>query len=242
MSSSSDGVTPAPDLETTDIAEEIRRQLASARTNQTSGEVAQRHETVLSNIMLPGQVIVEPGETAEGNAVASLAIAPVANVTTTTGPEEEPQPVASAKLHTGPTTVVAPPQDAPLPDDSSVVTTAATFLPPVEEVAFVKTPASAAPTDAIDVKAPAEPVSTTSEVKQPEEPTENHDPIAATVISDQVTNEDASFNFAIPAGSFTDIDAGDHLTYTATLADGSALPSWLSFDPRHPDVLRHAGQ
>ncbi|MEQ1671969.1 MAG: calcium-binding protein, partial [Hyphomicrobium sp.] len=34
---------------------------------------------------------------------------------------------------------------------------------------------------------------------------------------------------AIPAGMFADADLGDQLTLTATLADGRALPSWLSF-------------
>ncbi|MBN3117414.1 putative Ig domain-containing protein, partial [Pectobacterium brasiliense] len=38
------------------------------------------------------------------------------------------------------------------------------------------------------------------------------------------------FNFTVPAGTFSDPD-GDTLTLSATLADGSPLPSWLSFDP-----------
>ena len=59
----------------------------------------------------------------------------------------------------------------------------------------------------------------------------NDGPVASAVIADQAATEDAGFTFAVPANSFTDIDVGDHLTYTATLADGSALPSWLSFDP-----------
>ena len=37
-----------------------------------------------------------------------------------------------------------------------------------------------------------------------------------------------SFQFA--SDVFSDVDAGDSLTYAATLADGSTLPSWLSFD------------
>ena len=36
--------------------------------------------------------------------------------------------------------------------------------------------------------------------------------------------------FGLPEGSFIDVDAGDSLSYSATLVDGSALPSWLSFD------------
>ncbi len=34
----------------------------------------------------------------------------------------------------------------------------------------------------------------------------------------------------IPAGAFTDADAGDVLKYTATLESGAALPSWLTFN------------
>ncbi len=34
----------------------------------------------------------------------------------------------------------------------------------------------------------------------------------------------------MPAGAFADADTGDTLTYSATRQDGSALPSWLSFD------------
>src|SRR5262252_5766020 len=32
------------------------------------------------------------------------------------------------------------------------------------------------------------------------------------------------------AGAFTYVDTGDSLAYTATAADGSALPAWLSFN------------
>ena len=40
----------------------------------------------------------------------------------------------------------------------------------------------------------------------------------------------SAFSLVLPAGTFTDVDAGDTLTYTATAADGSALPAWLSFN------------
>ena len=33
------------------------------------------------------------------------------------------------------------------------------------------------------------------------------------------------------AGTFTDVDSGDTLTYAATAADGSPLPTWLIFTP-----------
>ena len=35
----------------------------------------------------------------------------------------------------------------------------------------------------------------------------------------------------LPPDSFSDVDVGDTLTLSATLADGSPLPAWLSFDP-----------
>ncbi|MDO9461776.1 MAG: putative Ig domain-containing protein, partial [Alphaproteobacteria bacterium] len=59
----------------------------------------------------------------------------------------------------------------------------------------------------------------------------NDAPIVANAIENQVTDEDALLTFVVPEGTFSDIDAGDVLTYTASLADGSALPQWLSFDP-----------
>ena len=40
----------------------------------------------------------------------------------------------------------------------------------------------------------------------------------------------SAFSLVLPAGTFTDVDAGDTLSYTATAADGSLLPTWLAFD------------
>ena len=58
---------------------------------------------------------------------------------------------------------------------------------------------------------------------------ENDAPIVAVTLPDQAVSEETAFSFAIPMGAFTDQD-GDSFTFSATLADGSALPSWLSFD------------
>ena len=58
----------------------------------------------------------------------------------------------------------------------------------------------------------------------------NDGPVVASSLADQSATEDASLSYQIPAGSFDDLDTSDTLTYTATLADGSALPGWLSFD------------
>lgn len=58
----------------------------------------------------------------------------------------------------------------------------------------------------------------------------NDTPEVAVALADQQATEDASFTFTVPEGAFRDVDAGDALTLSATRADGSALPSWLSFD------------
>ena len=58
----------------------------------------------------------------------------------------------------------------------------------------------------------------------------NSAPTLDVPIADQTANEDSAYSFAVPAGTFSDPDAGDTLTYDAALADGTALPGWLSFD------------
>ena len=56
----------------------------------------------------------------------------------------------------------------------------------------------------------------------------------APVLAAQTANQNATigtaYSFVLPANTFTDVDSGDTLTYTATSADGSALPTWLSFN------------
>ncbi len=58
----------------------------------------------------------------------------------------------------------------------------------------------------------------------------NDAPIVANPIADQSAAAGSPFSFSVAANTFFDIDAGDSLAYTATLADGTALPSWLAFD------------
>ena len=58
----------------------------------------------------------------------------------------------------------------------------------------------------------------------------NDAPILAKALADMHVNFNKAFWFQLPAGSFADVDKGDTLVYSATLADGSALPSWLKFD------------
>jgi Ca2+-binding RTX toxin-like protein len=58
----------------------------------------------------------------------------------------------------------------------------------------------------------------------------NDAPILVAGLSDQAVTVGTTLNFALPVGAFSDVDAGDVLSYGATLANGDALPSWLSFD------------
>jgi Ca2+-binding RTX toxin-like protein len=57
-------------------------------------------------------------------------------------------------------------------------------------------------------------------------------PVLAGPLADQAATEDAPFAYSVPADAFEDreIPIGDSLAHSASLADGSALPSWLSFD------------
>ena len=58
----------------------------------------------------------------------------------------------------------------------------------------------------------------------------NDAPTVANLIPDQPATEDAAFSYSVSANTFTDIDVGDTLTYSATRADGTVLPSWITFD------------
>lgn len=49
-------------------------------------------------------------------------------------------------------------------------------------------------------------------------------------LADQSATAQSPFAYTVPASAFYDAD-GDPLSYTAALADGSALPAWLQFDP-----------
>jgi YD repeat-containing protein len=58
----------------------------------------------------------------------------------------------------------------------------------------------------------------------------NNAPVSTHAISAQSVSQDQHWTFTVPADAFTDVDAGDSLSYSVTLADGSSLPSWLGFD------------
>ncbi|BDG74007.1 peroxidase family protein [Roseomonas fluvialis] len=60
---------------------------------------------------------------------------------------------------------------------------------------------------------------------------DNRAPRLENPIADQVALAGGAMDFTIPADAFRDRDALDVLSYTARLADGGPLPSWLNFNP-----------
>jgi trimeric autotransporter adhesin len=58
----------------------------------------------------------------------------------------------------------------------------------------------------------------------------NDGPIVANPVADQTARAKRAFLYTVPSNAFTDIDMGDVLGYQLTLNDGSAIPSWLSFN------------
>ncbi|MDR0775586.1 MAG: putative Ig domain-containing protein [Azonexus sp.] len=58
----------------------------------------------------------------------------------------------------------------------------------------------------------------------------NDAPEVGMLLLDQQAEQDALFAFTLPVSSFTDIDIGDVLIYSATLENGDPLPEWLTFD------------
>ena len=57
----------------------------------------------------------------------------------------------------------------------------------------------------------------------------NDAPVLAVQTGDQNTTVGSAFSLTLPAGTFTDVDSGETLTYAATAIDGTALPAWLAF-------------
>ena len=58
--------------------------------------------------------------------------------------------------------------------------------------------------------------------------TTNNPPTVANTIPDQTATAGTAFSYAFPANTFSDADS-DTLSYTATKADDTALPTWLTF-------------
>lgn len=58
----------------------------------------------------------------------------------------------------------------------------------------------------------------------------NDAPEVGVLLGNQTGRVGQPNRWQLPEGAFFDVDAGDVLSYSATLADGSALPDWLAFD------------
>ncbi|MEO5340940.1 MAG: putative Ig domain-containing protein [Magnetococcus sp. MYC-9] len=58
----------------------------------------------------------------------------------------------------------------------------------------------------------------------------NRAPELKAALADQPATVGKLFNLQIDGGAFADGDAGDRLSYAATLQGGAALPAWLKFD------------
>ncbi|TAU36499.1 DUF4082 domain-containing protein (plasmid) [Rhizobium leguminosarum] len=58
----------------------------------------------------------------------------------------------------------------------------------------------------------------------------NDAPVLAVQTAAQNATTGSAFSFTLPTTTFTDVDSTETLTYTATAADGTALPSWLAFN------------
>ncbi len=61
-------------------------------------------------------------------------------------------------------------------------------------------------------------------------PSENMAPLVNGKIADATASTGQAFSYSFGESLFTDPNVGDVLTYSATLADDTALPAWLSFD------------
>lgn len=59
-----------------------------------------------------------------------------------------------------------------------------------------------------------------------------HRPVAKGTIPDFSGTQNVSFSFSLPANLFSDIDAGETLTLSASRADSGSLPYWLQFNPQ----------
>src|SRR6185369_840430 len=58
----------------------------------------------------------------------------------------------------------------------------------------------------------------------------NHAPVLAQPVADQSAVQDGTWTFTVPPTTFNDADAGDTLTYSASLAGGAVLPGWIHFN------------
>ena len=223
MASNSAAVPPLSEL--SGVIEELRRQLASVSDAQVATEVGHHHQTVLSNIMLTGEEtgqVAPPEDLEKGSSGAAKAAAftPVSNFkngtdhSTSTDSQTAPPTSALDQISAG-SDFVSHHNQAPfngqiLTPDIQLAQAAQLAAIPQSQAAQFSAKGGEPETAIVDT---------------------NDDPVPVVPIANQSTNEDAGFSFTVPPYSFVDVDAGDSLTLSATLADGSPLPAWLVFDP-----------
>ena len=58
----------------------------------------------------------------------------------------------------------------------------------------------------------------------------NDAPLVLAALADQHTTAGAAYSFTVADTTFIDLDVGDTLSFSASLATGSPLPTWLSFN------------
>ena len=233
MASNSAAVPPLSEL--SGVLEELRRQLASASDAQVASEVGHHHQTVLSNIMLTGQEagqVAPPEDLEKGSSGAAKATAfsPVSNFkngtdhNTSTDAQTAPPASALDQISAG-SDLVSHHNQTPFngqiltPDIHLAQAVQLAATPQSQAEQFSRGRASDSLLSIL-----------------------NDAPVAVVPIADQSTNEDAGFSFTVPATSFIDVDVGDSLTLSATLADGSPLARLAQLRSGHPDLLRHASE
>jgi hypothetical protein len=59
----------------------------------------------------------------------------------------------------------------------------------------------------------------------------NEGPQVDHALVDQVAYTPNTFTYVVPANTFSDVDAGDSITFSAYVKGSSSLPAWLSFNP-----------
>ncbi|MEQ1519927.1 MAG: cadherin domain-containing protein, partial [Aestuariivirga sp.] len=205
------------------VAEELRRQLAAANDAQLASEVGHQHQTVLSNIMIMGQEAgkiapVDDLDKGSQGVAKAAAISPVSNFKT--GTNQDTSTDAQGGLQAPALDLISGGSDF-ISHHNQASFDSQSLMPDVHLAQAAQLAAS--PPSQAEQFSRGEPQTPVVDT--------NDDPVAAVQIADQSTDEDAGFSFTVPANSFIDVDAGDSLTLSATLADGSPLPAWFSFDP-----------
>ncbi len=221
---------PSESTDFSNLAEEIQRKLVSAKDAQLSSEVGQRNETVLSNIMLPSEqsaqiIPLEKAVFASSSVTSETPISLIPDSQNSVGSKSlrSQSIIKSNQNVTEFNATENSAVNAKIEISGIALNQTREAEMQLPKLAYLGTAYSSESTRPVPAShAP---------IPEKEPSNENHAPTVTTSISNQLISEDAGFTFAVPPASFTDVDVGDHLSYAATQADGSPLPSWMVFDP-----------